>query len=155
MNRLHNEYPLGRTDADWMPFPGGELEGKRTRALCPDCRAKGQQQEPERSPSRNAALCFQCYRVELDHNRRIKAAGELDTASAARFQSALPFAPVNTSRLARLKIERHDAQARARVGVGLYVEKRRRAQVEARHALARIFEGLKQRSLVDSGHSRA
>ena len=24
---------------EWLGFPGGELEGKRPRRLCPDCRA--------------------------------------------------------------------------------------------------------------------
>ena len=141
MKTLPIEDAPAHTDLDWTPFPGGELEGKRPRALCAGCRA---------AVRRTPALCFQCYRVELERNRHIKAAGELDTASEVRFQSALPFEPVNASRLARLKFQRHEAQATARLGAGRYVEKRRRVQIEARHALSHIFEGLKARWL--GGH---
>jgi hypothetical protein len=149
MNRLRIEHAPTHPDTDWMLFPGGELEGKRPKALCPECRAKIQRAAAGSTPAVKPALCFQCYRVELERNRAIKAAGELDTASEARFQSALPFEPVNSSRLAQLRTERQAVQARARLGAGGYVEKRRRAQIEARHALARIFQGLKARRLVD------
>lgn len=149
MNRL----PIARahdvTDTDWMPFPGGELEGKRPRALCPDCRAARREEGPDASRRGRPALCFQCYRFELERNRKLKAASELNTASEARFQTTLPFEAVNTPRLARLRIERQAARIQAREGAGLYVEKRVRAQVQARHALARILQGLRERRLVD------
>ena len=156
MNRLRIEDAPTHSDIDWTPFPGGELEGKRPRALCPGCRAAARRTPAgqvafDQAPSGKPALCFQCYRGELERNRLIKAAGELDTASEARFQSALPFEPVNQARLTRLKAERHEARATARLGGGGYVEKRRRAQIEARHALSRIFEGLKTRRLADVG----
>jgi hypothetical protein len=147
MNRLRFEHAPSHADSDWVPFPGGELEGRPPRALCPECRARVQAVADGRAAAGKPALCFQCYRLDLERNHKIKAAGELDTASEARFQSALPFEPVNTSRLARLQTERHNAQARARSGAGAYIEKRRRAQIEARHALARILSGLKERRL--------
>ena len=152
MNRLRIEDASTHSDIDWTPFPGGELEGQRPRALCRECRGEARRTGSVEGlachvPPSKPALCFQCYRVELERNRQIKAAGELDTASEARFQSALPFEPVNLSRLARLKAERQEARATARVGAGCYVEKRRRAQIEARHALSHIFEGLKARRL--------
>jgi hypothetical protein len=149
MNRLRIEDAPTHSDIDWTPFPGGELEGQYPKALCPDCRAKGRLASHDmEAPGGKAALCFQCYRAGIERSRRIKAAGELNTASEARFQASLPFEPVNVSRLARLKIEREQARVAAGAGAGRYVEKRRRAQIEARHALARIFQGLKQRRLV-------
>ena len=87
-------------DSDWVVSPGGELEGKRPKALCQACRDR-------RFRSGSAApLCFQCYRVDLDRERALQAAGQLDTASDERFQAALPFAPVNTRRLDMLRAER-------------------------------------------------
>jgi hypothetical protein len=93
--------------------------------------------------SKQKALCFQCYRAELDRERAIKAAGELDTASEARFQDILPLEPVRRPRLDRLRMERAAARARARLGAGRFVDKRRYAQIEARHALQQIAMGLK------------
>jgi len=74
----------------WVSFPGGELEGKRPKALCPTCRealkrgAAGSS-GPSRPSSPSRLLCFQCYRAELDRERALSAAGDLDTASHARF----------------------------------------------------------------------
>jgi hypothetical protein len=147
MSRLHIEYTPIVPDTDWMPFPGGELEGRRPRALCTECRNRLQRIAAGTEGPVRPALCFQCYRVELERNRAIKAAGELDTASEARFQTALPFEPVNRTRLARLRTEREASRVVARKGVGFYVEKRRRAQIEARHSLARILQGLRERRL--------
>jgi hypothetical protein len=90
-------------------------------------------------------LCFQCYRVELDRDRALKAAGQLDTASEERFQSALPFEPVNHARLERLRADRLAARATFQAGTGQFVDKRRRAQIAARHALQRIAAGLQAR----------
>jgi hypothetical protein len=156
MNSLRIEDAPTHSDIGWSPFPGGELEGQHAKALCPDCRAKARQEGREAALSAaNAALCFQCYRAGIERSRRIKAAGELNTASDARFQAALPFEPVNASRLARLKAEREEARVAARAGAGKYVEKRRRAQMDARHQLAHIFQGLKERRLVERGRFTA
>jgi hypothetical protein len=95
--------------------------------------------------ARNAPLCFQCYRAELDRERKLKAAGNLDTASEERFQGALPFEPVNRPRLERLRVDRLAARASLESGTGRFVDKRRRAQIAARHALQCIAEGLKAR----------
>ncbi|MFN7981649.1 MAG: hypothetical protein U0Q11_07300 [Vicinamibacterales bacterium] len=145
MNTLPFETASLVPDTAWTPFPGGELEGLAAKPLCPACRAaRGATRVDE---ARNPALCFQCFRLDVERNRKLKAAGELNTASEARFQHALPFEPVNTSRLAQLKAERQQARTTGREGVGACIEKRRRAQIEARHTLATIFQGLKQRRL--------
>lgn len=148
MNRLRIESTATTPEADWMPFPGGELEGRRPKALCPSCRSRQDLGGTRVASSARPALCFQCYRAELERNRKIKAAGELETATDVRFQTSLPFEPVNTTRLATLKTERAGARATARIGTGVFVEKRRRAQIEARHALALVFRGLKERQML-------
>jgi hypothetical protein len=97
-------------------------------------------------PSR--PLCFQCYRLELDRERALQTAGELDTASDARFQSQLPFEPVNRGRLEMLKVERSVARSAEALGARhQYVDRRRHAQIAARHALQQIASGLKARQL--------
>jgi hypothetical protein len=136
-------------EGEWVTFPGGELEGKRPKALCPACRealkraaaGSGRRSSPLRP------LCFQCYRAELDRERALLAAGALDTATDARFQSQLPFEPVNRARLEMLKAERSEARASSVQGIGQYVDKRRHAQMAARHALQQIAAGLKARQL--------
>jgi hypothetical protein len=136
-------------EGEWITFPGGELEGKRPKALCPTCRAalnreasgSGRRSGPSRP------LCFQCYRADLDRERALQAAGELDTATDARFQAQLPFEPVNRPRLEMLKAERSEARGSAVQGIGQYVDKRRRAQIAARHALQAIAAGLNARQL--------
>ena len=147
MNRLHIEGAPAHTDIEWTPFPGGELEGQRTRSLCPACRAKRLSSAQETSVAAKPALCFQCYRTQFERDRKIKAAGELDTASDARFQVALPFEPVNVPRLTQLKIEREQSRTQARAGIGIYADRRRRGQIQARRALDRIFRGLQQREI--------
>src|SRR5262245_37523592 len=93
---------------DWVAFPGGELEGKRPRALCNSCRdalrrrALGALGARTRGATRRP-LCFQCYRADLERQRALKAAGDLDTSSAARFQYQLPLEPINRPRLDALK----------------------------------------------------
>jgi hypothetical protein len=145
-------------DDQWVCFPGGELEGKRPKVLCPTCReaARREAVDPSRpsgrsSPSRPSSasrpLCFQCYRTELERERAFRAAGDLDTASDARFQGQLPFEPVNRARLETLKAERADARAASVEGIGPYVERRRRAQIDARRALQGLASGLKTRQL--------
>jgi hypothetical protein len=129
-------------ESDWIAFPGGELEGPRPKALCPACRDL-----LRRGVRPAATLCFACHRAELARDRALKAAGELDTASEARFQSVLPLEPVNQSRLVRLQAERETARVADRAGTGVYVDKRRQAQIAARHALQQIGAGLRQRAL--------
>lgn len=141
---LHNVAENGK---EWVPFPGGELEGMRPKAgstpvMCAACRAR-HQAAPHAAPQR--ALCFQCYRATLERERALVAARDLDTASEARFQHILPLEPVSRPRLDRLKMERAAARARARMGAGRFVDKRRHAQIAARHALAQIAVGLRTR----------
>jgi hypothetical protein len=135
---------------EWVSFPGGELEGKRPKVLCAGCREalKREASSPSRSsrpssPSR--PLCFQCYRANLDRERAIRDAGRLDTASEERFQSQLPFEAVDKPRLEMLKVDRTRARDAAVVGVGRFADKRRQAQIAARHALQHIAEGLRAR----------
>jgi hypothetical protein len=174
-----------------MVFPGGELEGKRPRALCPACREQlSRKQLISREQLNSAAapavrpapkpICFQCYRAELERDRALKAAGQLETASDARFQCTLPFDPVNTVRLAALKAERAAARQARRpaierqaivsstgvsqaivsstgvsqaivssTGVSQAIkqcaDRRRQAQIAARHALRMIADGLTTR----------
>lgn len=129
-------------DHDWMPLPGGELEAPRPKTLCPSCRAK---LRAGRAPSART-LCFACHRADLERERRLRAAGQLDTASEERFQFALPFEPVNRLRLEMLRAER-TAAATARRAAEPAAARRRTAQIEARHALQRIVDGLKARNL--------
>ena len=143
--------------SEWVKFPGGELEGKRPRVLCPACREHLKRVAASRDEGGaflGRPLCFQCYRAELDRDKALKAAGELDTASDARFQDTLPFEPVNQVRLQMLKAERVEARAASRIGIGEYVDRRRQAQIAARHALLAIAAGLKVRQLAPS-ESRA
>jgi hypothetical protein len=158
MNKLRTLVAPQVVDVDWIAFPGGELEGPRPKVLCPACRAKLRQAANARVPPQdrqkpanlsnasNLTLCFQCYRASVERDRALKAAGELDTASEERFQSALPFEPVNQTRLARLRVERATVRVTEQAGVGRYVDKRRHAQIAARHALERIVDGLRARS---------
>ena len=125
---------------EWVTLPGGELEGRRPSRLCGLCRlrrAAGAQPRP---------FCFTCYREEAIRRRALKAAATLDTASEARFQFGLPFEPVNRARLARLKAERLDLRQQ-HVGAARYADKRRHAQIAARHALQRLGAGLEERGL--------
>jgi hypothetical protein len=133
-----NERNQQVTEEEWVSFPGGELEGKRPKALCSACRKKGH-------PAH--ALCFQCYRADVDRERALRVSGQLDTASAARFQGALPFEPVNRPRLAALKAERVVARAMLRQGLGRFEERRRQAQISARGALLRIDAALDARQV--------
>jgi len=127
---------------DWLAFPGGELEGRRPRVLCRACRERGQPPEPN---PRRAPLCFQCYRAQLERDRKLAAAARLDTASNARFQIGLPFEPVNRPRLAALKAKRAQARASARQGTGAFAERRRLAQISARRAVQAIAAGAADR----------
>jgi hypothetical protein len=162
---------------EWVSFPGGELEGKRPKALCPECREALKRDALEggassvsgqsRPPGWSRPLCFQCYRAGLDRERAIGGASQLDTASEARFQFQLPLEPVNRSRLDGLKAARAEARTASVQGIGAYVDKRRRAQIAARHALQAIATGLlscplslprsclRPRSVQERGHELA
>ena len=144
---------------EWVTFPGGELEGPRPRAFCPACREALKREASASGASglsgRSRLLCFDCFRTDLARARALKAAGELDTASEARFQSQLPFEPVNRARLDMLKAERADARAIASQGIGQYADKRRHAQINARHALQAIAAGLKARQLAPALRAEA
>ena len=130
---------------EWVTFQGGELEGKRPKALCPDCRQRLKRAAAAAEPLGARPLCFQCYRAELDRERALRAAGALDTASEERFQTLLPLDPVNTQRLEALKAARVIAREAARQGTGQFADRRRQAQMAARHALQRVFVGVKAR----------
>ena len=144
---------------EWVTFPGGELEGKRPKALCAACREALKREAAIYGQSgaarRSRLLCFDCYRVDLARARALREAGDLDTASAMRFQTQLPFEPVNHSRLDILKAARAEARATASQGIGQYADRRRQAQIDARHALQTIAVGLKARQLAPAAHAQA
>jgi len=138
---------------EWVSFPGGELEGRRPKALCRACREALERAAGRAERYQPRTLCFQCYRAELDREHALKAAGDLDTASVERFQTSLPFEPVNRARLVMLKADRAAARESLRHGVGQFVDKRRQAQIAARHALQRIFAGVQARSASTPRHA--
>jgi len=144
---------------EWVTFPGGELEGKRPKVLCSACREALKREAATYGRSgagrRSRLLCFDCYRADLARARALKEAGELDTASDARFQTQLPFEPVNHGRLDLLKADRAQARAAASQGVGQYADRRRQAQIRARHALQSIAAGLKARQLAPAAQAEA
>ena len=148
MKKLRVERAPQIVEREWVSLPGGELEAPRPSVLCPTCREKLRARAIDWSPADASSqpLCFACYRAGIDRDRALKSAGMLDTASEARFQSALPFESVNQARLARLRQERIAARVTAQAGVGRYVDKRRQAQVAARHALEQIVIGLRERN---------
>lgn len=147
---------------EWVSFPGGELEGKRPKALCPACRdalkreaaAPGTSHIALRAPDpARRTLCFACYRAELDRQKAIAAAGQLDTA---RFQAQLPFEPVDRPRLEMLKADRAAARRDAYGSLtGSLVDRRRHAQIAARHALQQIAAGLKAHAVAKAERDRA
>ena len=150
---------------EWVSFPGGELEGKRPKALCPDCREAlkrdalacgvSSQSGQSRPPGRSRPLCFQCYRADIERQKALRAAGHLETASDERFQFVLPLEPVDKPRLEMLRADRAAARATERVGVGRFIDRRRRAQIAARHALQSIVAGLRMRKVEAAERERA
>lgn len=126
---------------EWVTLPGGELEGRRPKTLCGPCRVR------KAAGAAPRAICFECYRAERRREEALKAAGEFVASSEERFQDGLPFEPVNLPRLQRLKTERLAIRQQARAGLGRYADKRRHAQIAARHALQRIAHGLATRRL--------
>lgn len=129
---------------EWVALPGGELEGKRPKTLCGPCRVRRAAGAPAR------AICFECYRADRRREGAIKAAAGLEPTPegiVARFQDGLPFEPVNLPRLEQLKAVRADARLQARTGIGQYVDKRRQAQIAARHALSRLGDALRVQAM--------
>jgi hypothetical protein len=126
--------------------------------LCTACRGALTRESATHGASgstrRSRLLCFDCYRADLGRVKALKDAGELDTASEARFQTQLPFEPVNQARLAALKTERAAARTTAAAGAGQYADRRRHAQIQARHALLAIAAGLKARQLAPAVQSQ-
>ena len=150
---------------DWVSFPGGELEGQRPRALCPACRealkaaaVRGVAAEGVRPGGRlraSGTLCFQCYRANLDRERALREAGTIHTSSEARFQEQLPFEPVNEGRLAVLKHERTTTRGALLQGIARFADRRRRAQMAARHALQSIVAARPTRATASSTYDRS
>jgi len=142
---------------EWVSFPGGELQGR-----CPNTRGTRRTPPPEPTrptgrahPTHQAGtLCFQCFRAGLDRDRALKAAGELDTTTDERFQFVLPLEPIDEARLSMLKGDRALARAEARQGAGECVDRRRRAQIEARHVLHSVLAGVRSRQLPASLRER-
>jgi len=126
-------------DGEWVALPGGELEGRRPKTLCGPCRVR------KAAGAVPRAICFECYRADRRREEAIRAAAEFESSSEARFQDGLPFEPVNLPRLQRLKAERIEVRRQARVSVARYADKRRHAQIAARHALQQIAFGLATR----------
>ena len=129
---------------EWFTFPGGELEGRRPKTLCGPCRVRKAAGAPQK------AICFECYRADRRREQSLKAASQFEASAeniVARFQDGLPFEPVNIARLEQLRSERATARRQARVGVGEYVDKRRQAQIAARHALLRLGDGLRAQGM--------
>ena len=62
---------------------------------------------------------------------------------------------MNHARLDTLKAARADARATASQGIGQYADKRRHAQIQARHALQTIAAGLKARQLTPAAQAQA
>ena len=125
------------SDRDWVPLPGGELEAPRPSVLCAGCRDVRRRLADAggRPEAHSKALCLNCYRAGRERDRKLVAARDLDAASEARFQISLPFEPVNRARLNQLRAARQEARVADRRGAWMYVDKRRQAQIEARHAL--------------------
>ena len=133
---------------EWVTLPGGELEGRRPKTLCGPCQVRKAAGAPPR------AICFECFRADRRREEAIKAAGEFESSSEARFQDGLPFEPVNLPRLHRLKAERIAVRRQGLAGAGRYVDRRRHAQINARHALQRLAAGLASRELEPIARAR-
>ena len=136
-------------DNEWVALPGGELEGRRPKTLCGLCRVRKAAGAPPR------AICFECFRADRKRDEAINAAGTFVAVSEARFQDGLPFEPVNHGRLDLLKADRAQARAAASQGIGQYADRRRQAQIRARHALQSIAAGLEARRLTPAAQAEA
>jgi hypothetical protein len=128
-------------EEQWVALPGGELEGRRPSVLCGPCRMR------RAIGAERKAVCFECYKADGRRRRALEAAGSIDTGSAERLQFGLPFEAVDRPRLERLKAERAASRAQWRAGVGRFVDKRRHAQIAARHELQQLGAGLRTQGI--------
>ncbi len=149
----HMSEILHMPESEWMPFPGGELEGKRPKRLCPACRQRSGQEignaqlaaRGTESAGTRQPLCFQCYRLELDRERALEAAGAARhrfgraVSGRAAVRAGEPGAAVDAQGGAR-----RGARRVSSAGVGRFADRRRQAQIAARHALQAIAAGLKR-----------
>jgi hypothetical protein len=154
MSQTNTQGPAQVADKEWVSFPGGELEARRPKALCAGCRASLQRLAAGCGAPTLSPLCFECHRAGLARERALRAAGQLDTASVERFQDALPFEPVNIPRLEALKVERQAARVELTRSTHGFVDRRRQAQIAARHALQQIAAGLRARQLGPADRER-
>ena len=129
------------SEGQWVALPGGELEGRRPNILCGPCRMR------RAIGAERKAVCFECYKADARRQRAFEAAATVNTGSTERFQFGLPFEAVDRGRLDRLKAERAAARQQLRVGTGRFVDKRRRAQIAARHALQQLGTSLRARGI--------
>ena len=127
---------------EWVSFPGGELEGLRPRVSARHAATNRSARQRRAFLSSSGRSASSVIAPSLDRERALKAAGELDTASSERFQSALPFEPVNRARLAMLEVERAKSRETAHAAAGAFTDRRHQAQIKARHALQRILSGI-------------
>jgi hypothetical protein len=89
----------------------------------------------------------------MERQKALSAAGQLDTASDERFQFVLPLEPVDKPRLAMLKADRAAARV-VPASADRFVDRRRRAQIAARHALQSIVTGLRARRVEATEYER-
>ena len=132
--------PRQVVELEWVPFSGGNLEARRPQALCAPCAAKRRRGTRAgllagAARSRNAPLCFECFRTGLERERALMSARDIHTASEARFRYLLPFEPVNHERLERIRAERTKAFSAMETALGRLKPRRRKAQITARRAL--------------------
>ena len=140
-----NEMNQQVIEEEWVSLPGGELEGKRPKTLCPACRARG-------TPSHT--LCFACYRAGGACGPREDRESSRVADSQPKSQSSLPFEPINRPRLASLKAERAAVRVALLGGPGRFEARRRQAQIAARHALQRIEAALEARHVEPATRAR-
>ena len=141
------------------------------RFIAPFNESTNRQSKTDNRKLGGSALCFQCYRAELDRERarasegpepkalgvgpqRREISGAPRALETVRWQWLLPFEPVDKVRLERLKAERAAARATMLLGTGRYADKRHRAQIAARHALDAIAAGLNARQLAPTERDR-
>lgn len=170
--------PAQVIEKEWIEFPGGELEGTRPKILCPACREK--LKDPRILKARPLCFqCYRaeldCERAltaagqgasgPREERESAPAAKSGDDRHSAltrgdwapravehdeRWQWLLPLEPVDPTRLERLRADRVAARAALLSGTGRFVDKRRRAQIAARHALQQIAIGLEVKNAAGS-----
>jgi hypothetical protein len=100
-------------------------------------------------------VCFQCYRDGQRREQLILEAAQRETTSEAQFQWTLPFEPVNARRLESLKALRATDRDTQPGGINGFAERRRRAQIAARHMLRMLEAGLQNESTLAGNRHRA